>query len=170
MMLVVFRGLPGTGKSYIARQVLQRRPEFLVLSRDDLRRSIVPRPDFGAQEKGLIDDMIVSMADLLLSRGRSVLIDGMALSSAARVGQFARAAKEHGASCRIVECTCSQETALARLRQDAGAHPAGDRGEKLYFAVKASFQPIEEPFLLVDTDRDPEDNLRIVLSRIESRT
>jgi predicted kinase len=167
-MLVVFRGLPGTGKSYIARQVLERRPELLILSRDVLRRAIVPRPDFGSEEKSLIDDMIVSMADLLLSRGRSVLIDGMALSSAARVGQFARAARDRGAACRIIECRCSRETALARLRKDAGAHPAGDRGETLYFAVKASFQPIEEPFLLVDTDRDPAENLRIVLSHIDS--
>jgi predicted kinase len=167
-MLVVFRGLPGTGKSYIARQVLERRTEFLVLSRDELRRAIVPRPDFGAEEKNLIDDMIVSMADLLLSRGRCVLIDGAALSSAARVGQFARVARERGTPCRIIECTCSPETALARLRKDAGAHPAGDRGERLYDAVKASFQAIAEPFLLIDTDRDPAENLRIVLSHIDS--
>jgi predicted kinase len=167
-MIVVFRGLPGTGKSYIARQVLARRPELLVLSRDDLRRAIVPRPDFGAEEKNLIDDMIVSMADLLLSRGRSVLIDGMALSSAARVGQFARAAHDRGTVCRIIECTCSPDTALARLRKDGAAHPAGDRGEKLYFSVKASFQPVPLPFLLVDTDRDPAENLRIVLSHIDS--
>jgi len=167
-MLVVFRGLPGTGKSWLARQVIERHPELLVLSRDDLRARIVPHPDFGPEEKALIDDTIVAIADFLLGRGRSVLIDGMALSSAARVGQFARAAQARGAACHIIECTCSQETALARIRQDAGAHPAGDRGEKLYFSVKASFQPIEEPFLLVDTDGDPAENLRIVLSRLES--
>jgi predicted kinase len=167
-MLVVFRGLPGTGKSHLARQVLARRPDLLVLSRDELRRGIVPRPDFGAEEKALIDDMIVAMTDFLLSRGRSVLIDGMALSSAARVGQFAAAARSRGAACRIIECTCSEETALARLRQDKGAHPAGDRGEKLYFEVRASFQRVEEPFLLIDTDRDSEENLRAVLAQIDS--
>ncbi len=167
-MLVVFRGLPGTGKSYLARQVLQARAQFLVLSRDDLRRSILPRPDFSAEEKALVDDTIVAMTDYLLSRGRSVLIDGMALSSAARVGQFARTARARGAPCRIVECTCAQETALARIRRDAGAHPAGDRGEKLYFQVQAAFQPTDEPFLLVDTDRDSAESLRAVLAWIDS--
>jgi predicted kinase len=167
-MLVVFRGLPGTGKSYLVRQLLPRRPEFLVLSRDDLRHCIVPRPDFGAEEKGLIDDMIVSMTDFLLSRSRSVLIDGMSLSSAARVGQFARTARARGTACRIIECTCSQETALARIRQDAGAHLAGDRGDKLYFDLKDSFQRIEEPFLMVDTDHDSAESLRDILSYIAS--
>jgi predicted kinase len=167
-MLVVFRGLPGTGKSHLVRQLLARRPDFLVLSRDDLRRDVVAHPDFGAAEKALIDDMIVTMADFLIARERNVLIEGMALSSAARVSQFVRAAQGHGAAARLIECTCSQETALARLRQDAGAHPAGDRGEKLYFDVKASFQAITEPFLLVDTDGDSERNLRVVLSYIDS--
>jgi predicted kinase len=167
-MLVVFRGLPGTGKSYLARQVLQLKPGFLVLSRDDLRHSIVPHPDFGPEEKNLVDDMIVAMTGFLIARGRSVLIDGMALSSATRVSQLVGAARANGAAFRIIECTCSQETALARIRQDTGAHLAGDRGEKLYFDVKAAFQRIEEPFLLVDTDRDTADNLRGILSHIDS--
>jgi hypothetical protein len=128
----------------------------------------VPRPDFGAEEKGLIDDMIVSMTDFLLSRSRSVLIDGMALSSAARVEQFASTARARGTACRIIECICAEETALARIRQDAGAHLAGDRGDKLYFDLKASFQRIEEPFLIVDTDHDSAESLRLILSYIDS--
>lgn len=167
-MLVVFRGLPGTGKSYLAKQVLQRRPGFLVLSRDDLRHSIVPQPDFGPEEKNLIDDLIVAMTGFLIARGCSVLIDGMALSSATRVSQLVEAARKNDGAFRIIECTCSLETALARLRQDAGAHLAGDRGEKLYFDVRAAFQRIEEPFLLIDTDRDTAENLRSILSHIDS--
>jgi hypothetical protein len=92
----------------------------------------------------------------------------MALSSAARVGQFVRAARERGSPFRIIECTCSPETALARIRRDTGAHLAGDRGEKLYFDRKASFQRIEEPFLLIDTDRDPAENLHDALGYIGS--
>jgi predicted kinase len=167
-MLVVFRGLPGTGKSYLARQVLARRPDFLVLSRDELRQSMVSHPDFSAEEKNLIDDVIVAMTDFLLARGRDVLIDGMALSFAARVGQFVHAARERGSPFRIIECTCSAETALARINRDSGAHPAGDRGEKLYFDRKATFQRIEEPFLVIDTDRDAAENLRDALRYIGS--
>jgi len=145
-MLILFRGLPGTGKSYLVGKLLERREGFLVLSRDALRASIIPRPSFSSEEKSLIDDLIIAMAGVLLEKGRDVLIDGMALSSAARVEQFARAAQAAGAALRVVECSCSERTALARIAADAGAHLAGDRGERLYFEVKARFEALARPF------------------------
>jgi predicted kinase len=161
-MLVVFRGLPGTGKSYLVGKLLERKPGFLVLSRDALRASIVPRPTFSADEKALVDDLIVAMAGILLGKGRDVLIDGMALSSASRVEQFASAAA--GAELRLIECSCSESTALARIAAGAGAHLAGDRGEKLYFDVKARFERLARPVLAVDTDGDTEANLEAIIS------
>ncbi len=159
-LLVVFRGLPGTGKSHLARLLLARRPGLLVLSRDALRAAIVPRPTFDAEEKALVDDLVVRMAGLLLARGRGVLIDGMALSSAARVRQFAQAAEGAGAVLRLIECTCAESTALARIASDGACHPAGDRGPALYREVKARFEPVDLPLLRVDTDADTEGNLR----------
>lgn len=163
-MLVVFRGLPGTGKSYLVGKLLERKPGFLVLSRDALRASIVPRPTFSADEKALVDDLIVAMAGILLGEGRDVVIDGMALSSAARVEQFARGAEAAGAALRLIECSCSESTALARIAAGAGAHLAGDRGEKLYFDVKARFERLARPVLAVDTDGDTEANLEAIIS------
>jgi predicted kinase len=166
-MLVIFRGLPGTGKTWLAKKVLQRKPDLLVLSRDILRASIFPRPSYSAEEKDLVDDLILSMTDILVMRGRSVLIDGMALSSARRVQDFVDVAVTRGAPWRIIECSCSQETALARLRRDTGGHPAGDRGPALYFAVKGRFQPVSHPALAVDTDADSEGTLAAVLRYLE---
>lgn len=167
-MLVVFRGLPGTGKSYLVGKLLERKEGFLVLSRDALRASIIPRPSFSSEEKSLIDDLIVAMAGVLLEKGRDVLIDGMALSSAARVEQFARAAQAAGAALRVVECSCSERTALARIAADAGAHLAGDRGERLYFEVKARFEALARPFCSIDTDRATEANLQAILSYLST--
>jgi predicted kinase len=162
-MLVVFRGLPGTGKSHLVRKLLESRPEFLVLSRDTLRASIVPRPDFGPEEKSLVDDMIVRMTGFLLDRGRDVVIDGMALSSAARIQEFVEAARSRGTPVRIVECVCAEKTALERIGRDRGSHLAADRGEGLYFEVKARFQAVPHPSLIVDTDRDTAEILDAIL-------
>jgi predicted kinase len=158
-MLVVFRGLPGTGKSHLVSALVGKRPGLLVLSRDSLRASIVPSPTFQADEKDLVDDLIVSMAGFLLRRGRDVVIDGMALSSASRVEEFVHAARSQGAELRIVQCECSEKTALARIARDGGAHPAGDRGESLYHETRKRFQPIAHPHLTLDTDRDTADIL-----------
>ena len=162
-MLIVFRGLPGTGKSFLVSALVRERPGFLVLSRDSLRAGMFPRPTFAADEKNLVDDLIVSMAEFLLQRQRDVVIDGMALSSARRVEQFARAAESRGAELRIVQCVCAEKTARDRIARDAGAHPAGDRGEKLYLETREHFEPIAHPFLTVDTDEDPARSLAMVL-------
>jgi predicted kinase len=166
-MLVIFRGLPGTGKSFLVRKLVERRPEVLVLSRDALRESVVAHPDYGEEEKALIDDLIVRAAAFLLSRGRSVVIDGMALSSAARVRQFVEAAAEAEAAWRIVECRASEAAALSRLAADRGRHPAGDRGFELYYAVKARFQALPWPCLAVDGEADPAGNVDRIIAYMD---
>jgi predicted kinase len=167
-VLIVFRGLPGTGKSYLVRMLLERRPGLLVLSRDALRACIIPWPTFTPDEKALVDDLVVRMAAVLLARGCSVVIDGMALSSAERVRQFADAADAAGAGFRLVECVCSEQTALARIAADGASHLAGDRGENLYFEVKARFEPAGLPALFVDTEAGTQDNLRAILSFLDT--
>jgi predicted kinase len=167
-MLVIFRGLPGTGKTHLVRRLLQRRPDILVLSRDTLRTAIFPRPTFEDDEKTLMDDLIVSMAGFLLERGSSVVIDGMALSSAGRLQELAETAANRRRPVRIIECVCSEATALSRLSADKDEHPAGDRGPELYHLVRERYEPTELPFLRVDTDGNEEQNLSAVIGYIEN--
>jgi len=167
-MLIIFRGLPGTGKTHLAKRLLDRRPDLLMLSRDTLRTAIFPRPTFSDKEKTFVDELIVAMAGFLLGRGSSVVIDGMALSSARRLDEFAQAAAAHRKAVRIIECICPQSTALARIAADQGNHPAGDRGPELYNRVRERFEPTDLPLLRIDTDVDEEENLNAVLSYIEN--
>ena len=141
---------------------------MLVLSRDSLRTGIIRRPDFSEEEKSFIDDLIVVMARWLLGQGRTVVIDGMALSSARRLEEFAEAALSQRKGIRIIECACREGTALARIRSAGGAHPAGDRGEELYRRVRDRFEPTDRPFLRIDTEQDTEENIRAILGYIEN--
>ena len=162
-MLVVFRGLPGTGKSHLVSALVQEKPGFLVLSRDTLRASMFPHPTFGQEEKNLVDDVIVVMTEFLLARQRDVVIDGMALSSSHRVEQFARAAESRGALFRLIQCVCAEKTALDRIARGRDTHPAGDRGEKLYLETRERFEPVPHPFLTVDTDENSAFSLALIL-------
>ncbi len=167
-MLIVFRGLPGPGKTHLVRKLLERRPDLLVLSRDAIRSAVIPHPTFSDDEKAFVDELIISMAGFLLGRGISVVIDGMALSSAARLEAFADAAMRQRTSIRIIECVCSEGTALSRLSADAGKHLAGDRGPELYRKVREHYEPTERSFLRVDTDGDAEENVNAMLGYIEN--
>ena len=167
-MLVVFRGLPGTGKTYLARRLLDRRPDLLVLSRDTLRTAIFTKPTFSDDEKAFVDDLIVAIAGYLLGRKSSVVVEGMALSSARRLREFAKTAAEHRTSVRIIECICSETTALSRIAGDQGSHPAADRGPELYYRIAKRYESTELPFLRVDTDRPMEQNLIAVLDYLDS--
>jgi len=162
-MLVIFRGLPGTGKSYLVRQLVAARPGFHVLSRDVLRTAVLPHPMYTAEEKSLVDDLVCSMTGFLLDHGRDVVIDGMALSSAARADELVQIAASRKVPVRIIECVCRQDTALSRIARDDGSHPAGDRGKALYFEVKSRFQPVAHPSLTVDTDCPNESNVSALL-------
>ncbi len=167
-MLIVFRGLPGTGKTHLAKRLLERRPDLMVLSRDTIRTGVIPHPTFSEEEKALVDELIIAMARFLLRRGSSVVIDGMALSSAARLEEIAEAAGAERRPVRIIECVCSEGTALSRLGADAGKHPAADRGPELYRRVRERYEPTELSFLRVDTDGDTEENVNAVLGYIEN--
>jgi hypothetical protein len=56
-----------------------------------------------------------------------------------------------GTTWAIVECVCSEETALRRLGQ---VHLAKNRTEELYRELREGWETIEEPKLVVDTDRE----------------
>ncbi len=167
-VLVIFRGLPGTGKSYIVRHLVERRPDLMVLSRDVLRSALIPHPTFSDEEKAFVDGLVAAMAGWLTGRGKDVVIDGAALSSAAGVEQLVEAARSRGAESRIVECVCRQETALSRIKGDEGSHPAGDRGEALYFKVKARFEPVAYACLTVDTEQPLDQTMAAVLRFLEN--
>ena len=167
-MLVLFRGLPGSGKTHLVRKLVRARPDLLVLGRDDLRVHLVAHPTFDDGEKELVDSLITVMAGFLVERGRHVVIDGMALSSASHVEELARAAEIRGAGVLVVECICAEATALARLRENGGRHPAGDRGEALYHRVKARWEPLQRPSLVLETDEGSERLLAALLERMAS--
>ncbi len=167
-MLVIFRGLPGTGKTYLVRKLLSKRSDLLVLSRDALRTGILPHPTFGDEEKALVDGLIVAMSDFLLKKRRSVVIDGMALSSARLLERLAGRATARRAGFRIIECVCSEATALARIAKEQGTHPAGDRGPDLYYRVRDRFESTGLPFLRIDTEGDEEQNVAAILGYMEN--
>ncbi len=156
-MIVVMAGLPGTGKTTLARE-LARRTSGRVLSKDEFRHAIfLPEEiEYSSRQDDFCLQLILETAGYILGKDprRIVFLDGRPFSRRYQVENVLNAARSLHQSWRILECVCSQESSRQRLGADAAArsHVAGNRDFQLYLDARARFEAITLPKIVIDTD------------------
>ncbi len=72
-------GLPGSGKSIVSKALLKilhkQGIQSQVLSSDDLRRIVTPKPSYSTEERDIVYATLVYVAKLLTQNGANVIID-----------------------------------------------------------------------------------------------
>jgi predicted kinase len=169
VIVIALAGLPGTGKSTLAR-ALAPVLGAPILDKDEVRAALFEphEIDYSAEQDETcmraIHERVVEWADRAHEVGRepsaapaSVILDGRTYSRREQVQALAALAARIAAPLLLVECICSEAVALQRLARDAaaGGHPAANRGPELYRRLRASADPLPEPKLVIDTDRTP---------------
>lgn len=152
MKITIIAGLPGTGKTHLARR-LQAQTGAVRLSRDEIRAEMFEPPDYSESEKAAVFETMLELAAMHLREGKDVIVEGMPFSRRSERDAMRRLAHEAGAEFEILHCTCPDEVALRRIRESKGEHCAADRTETLYFEVKSRFEPIgpDEGATTIDT-------------------
>jgi adenylylsulfate kinase len=160
-MIVLLAGLPGTGKTALARELAQR-TAGRVLSKDEFRHAIFAPEEieYSSRQDDFCLQLMLQTAGYLLSRNPSltIIFDGRPFSRRYQIDNVLHAATSLHQPWRIIECVCSEETVRTRLEGDArnGGHPAGNRDYSLYLAVKERFEEIVHPKVVIDTGQELE--------------
>ena len=151
---VLFAGLPGTGKSTLARAMAERLGAA-VLDKDRVRAALFPGAltDYSAEQDQLCMRAMLEAAAYLTERRRLdyIFFDGRTFSTQAQIEDVLTAAARAGARWRILHVTCADAVAEQRLARNDPAHPAKNRGPALYRSIRQRFEPILQPKLEVDT-------------------
>jgi predicted kinase len=130
-MIVLMAGLPGTGKSTLAR-ALASRLDGSVLSKDEIRHAIFSPAEVEystAQDDFVMQVMLEAAAWILKKKaGRTVFLDGRTFSRRYQIDQVIAVAGDLKQPWTILECVCSEESARSRieLQVATGEHPAGN--------------------------------------------
>jgi predicted kinase len=168
MKLIVFSGLPGTGKSTLA-ETIGRQLVIPVFAKDWLEAVLLQhglQPSSNGKSLGYVGyELLTVLAERQLMLGQSVILDSVAGIQTIR-NTWKELSKQYGADWRVIECVCSDESIHrsrlgARERNIPGWH-------ELEWAeveeVKQYYQTWNEDRLVLDMADPIEENI----SRVKS--
>lgn len=154
-MLILMAGLPGTGKSTLSR-ALAAELGGTVIDKDQVRASLFSATDieYSTPQDDFCMAVMLKVAGYLFRKdpSRLIFLDGRTFSRTYQLKRATGFAAAIGQPWRILECTCSEDTARKRLSDDPG-HLAANRGFDLYLQVRASFEEITVLKAVIDTDQ-----------------
>jgi predicted kinase len=167
--LIVFAGLPGTGKSTLA-EAAGRVFGWPVFSKDRLEAALWRGGLTREMGSGWAAyELLTTLAEQQLRLDQSAVLDSVAGRTGLR-RQWRELAERCGAAFRMVECVCSNES-LHRARL-AGRQRGIPGWYELDWAeverVRGEYEPLTDERLLVDMVRPLNDNLAAVLAYLRA--
>lgn len=155
--LIMLSGLPGTGKSYLARR-LSERLRAPTIETDFVRKTLFPQPSYSADESAIVHWVSRLLMHKLLARGVPVILDATNLIERQRELVY-HVAEQAGARLVIVQTVAPEEVVRARLERRLTQRDPGDISDatwSVYRRMAERQEPIRRPHLVVNTSEDLE--------------
>jgi predicted kinase len=177
-LLLVVRGLTGTGKSTLASDLAEKMG-IEHLKTDAIRRELLgasPQPAgynegiYQEENRARVYEEMLSRASLLLEQGRSVILDGTFLSATLRKKAIALA-ERFSAFPLIVHCYCPDNVAIERIatRTQLSASLSESTAE-IRMRQKLIEQPdsAASPLCDVDTNKPLRSSVNTVMRKLKA--
>ena len=165
--LVILCGLPGTGKSYFARELARRAP-FVWLNSDRTRKLLVDQPSYSRREHRRVFSAMHVLTRGYLRDGYSVVFDATNLNENVRRPLY-ESADAVGVEPLIIRFTADRELVRQRLNDRAegvGEASQSDATWDVYSRMAVADQPVPRPHLLVAGPDDVAGALEETLRRM----
>jgi|SRR5215471_6085057 len=172
-MIILMAGLPGTGKSALARE-LTHATDGCVVSKDEIRAALFQPEDieYSTAQDDFCMEIMLQAARYLVAKApaRKIFLDGRTFSRRYQIDRVLKVAVELNQRWVILECICSEETARKRLDVEPdSSHPAKNRSFGLYLDVKRRFEPIMLPKTVISTDEPLEIAIQTAMAALAPR-
>jgi len=168
-LLIVFTGLPGTGKSSLA-EAIGRELGIPVFAKDWLEATL-RRSGLGASAEVSYAgyELLTTLAQRQLQLGQSVILDSVASIEAVRT-RWRELADLYQAQWCVIECVCSDEAAhRARLAvRERGIPGWHELDWSEVECVKAYYAEWKDERLIVDAVSPLAENIKAVLAYVQS--
>lgn len=159
-------GLPGTGKSTVARKIQKKLPRSVILQSDSVRKELFSEPTYSAEESQHLFTTLQAVSRSLIKIGHIVIFDATNLKPAYYA--WIQDVETAGFFVEIVEVVCPDGIALQRIR--SRTYSISDADEAVYRKLKESAEPITRPHTTVNTTTNYNQTLTQLATKIKLLT
>ena len=164
-MIVLICGLPGVGKTTIAKN-LAPLIDAVILSSDKIRKELIPNPTYTKEERKLIYDVMVLIAVYLQNSGTNIILDDTFNKEDSRnkVKQRIRVPRDEFF---IIECVCPENIIFSRIKNRKEDY--SDADISVYQKMKKIYEPVKVDHITVDTSLNTVDNVKNIATLLRSK-
>lgn len=155
-VLIMLTGLPGSGKSHLARGLTEILP-FVIIESDQVRKILFPECEYTGKESRWVHRTCHALMTKLLRKGVRVIYDATNLYERHRELVYQIADRE-GVKLVIVKVVASERVAAERLTTRHGNSGDNDDISDADWRVRRrmarSAEPIGRNYVVIDTNQD----------------
>jgi hypothetical protein len=161
-LIVLVCGLPGVGKTTFSKK-LAPLIDAVILSTDKIRKDLISNPTYQTEERALIYDVMILLAQYLQQAGRNCILDATFNKEDSR-NQVKNKLKVSEDQFFIVECNCPEKIILSRLKNRK--EDCSDADVLVYQKMKKIYEPVKGKHITVDTSQDSEHNAKLIFKQL----